>query len=1024
MALMLAATMVLSMSMTVFASPDLDSTAAGCTQSEGCLAEIHEPGCPGNTELTKESSDADAVKAEMWEPTGEDLVEMTATPEKICIEGCTLEQGHEGPCVLSETENTVEPETTAEAELVEDPACQIGETSYKTIAEAIQAIVDGTETGSIIELSRNVEESIEIPAGIGIELDLHGYTLTGVKNAKGEMKDVVTNYGVLTIRDKGETTGMILGGADDGSNTADRKGIALNNKPGSVCYIDSGTIKRGDTGFGNYVVKNEGSMYMRGGTITNDSNTSSLIINCGIMEIGGGRVQQDNFTAIKNEYNATSLLITAGAEVISQNNQPLQNWSTAVIDGGIVKSAKGNITTYSCVYVDVKNVPAGAVANATLEIRGGEIQCNQIWAASYRTTDGKITYTENPDESLKVLISGGDITTHAGIVRGGVTDGAAAVYKAGTVEVTGGTFHTKEGGLAASLTSFQKYIPDGYEMDSNGEVVIDRTESSDDVAVVRGQYFNKLQNAIDAAGARGEVQVLKQVDESITIGTNQNITLDLNGQTIAATGYGVTNWGTLTVKDSSEAKTGTITGTYTVYNAGTLTVEGGKFVGSEEWMALWNVGTATLSGGSYEGKYAVMSDGELIINNANVKINGTLEGIRLQGAAASLEMTAGTTEGQYGIAATSGSTVNISENAEVKGTQCGISILAGNASKVTELTVSGGTISGGWYAIAGNGNNYPGETKIDITGGVISQTGDEDGVAIFHPQKGNLTISGDDTVISGKTGVQMCAGNLEISGGTIRAAGTTSVADKQDKNGTIPDSAAVSVVNRNYPGGVPSLAITGGTFIAASGVDAVQIYTYDDKTPGVQTAWTEADATVAAGEFSSSVDENYLAEGMNAELYSPEKNAEAPYSYYTDMNAAIRDAKSGNVIKNMNPPENAEEAEVTLADDDGTILTIQAYVGDQISLPQPADREGYTFQGWGDGTNTTTGTLTISGAVHLSAVWESNREDPTEPSETDPTEPAPTEPTPTEPAPTEPAPVVPAPTDPEPAGPAPVTPAR
>ncbi|WP_434309449.1 hypothetical protein [Hominifimenecus sp. rT4P-3] len=1087
LALMLAATMVLSMSMTVFASPDSDGTAAGCTQSEGCLAEIHEPECPENAELTEESSAADAAEVETWEPTGEDLVEMAATPEKVCIEGCTLEQGHEGPCVPLETENAGEPETTAEEESVvtmetetpvelveteqtdlaalpeigmelpalfsqtenpvEDPACQIGETPYQTIAEAISAIGNGTEAmGSIIVLSRDVEESIEIPyemtrtnadggsetIQMRVELDLNGHTLTGVKNANGEMKDVVTNYGVLTIRDKGETTGTILGGADDDSNKADRKGIALNNKSGAVCYIESGTIKRGDTGFGNYTVKNEGAMYVMGGTITNNSNVSSLVINCGEMVISGGTVRQDRFTAVKNEYNATSLLITGSAEVISENNQPLQNWSKAVIDGGSVSG--GNITSYSCVYENVKNVPAGTVANATLEIRGGEIECNQIWAANYRTTDGNITYTENPDESLKVLISGGRITTHAGIVRVGMTDGAAAAYNAGTVRVTGGSIYRKEGGLAAALTSFEKYMPDGYELNENGTVVIDRTESSDDVAVVNGRYYNKLQNAIDAAGARGEVRLLKPVSEGVVIGESQNITLDLNGQTISVEGnYGIINWGTLTVKDDSEAKNGTVSGMYGMYSAGTLNVEAGNFAGAENGAAIFSTGTAVISGGTYEGMYGIISNGPLTIDGESVQIHGTLEGIRLQTVAGSLTMTAGSvSDGEYGIAIVGGSSASLSGTAEISGTSCGVSMLGNDESKATALTVAGEcSIAGGWYAIAGSGNKaYTGETTIEITGGSISQTGDADGVAIFHPQKGTLTISGDDTEITGKTGVQMCAGNLEVSGGVIRATGTTSVADKTDKNGTIQDSAAVSVVNRNYPGGAPSLAITGGTFIAASGVEAVQIYTYDDKTPGVQTDWTEADAAVEAGEFSSSVDENYLAENMNAELYSPEKNAEAPYSYYTDMNAAIQDAQSGNVIKNMNPPENAEAAEVTLADDDGTILTIQAYVGDQISLPQPADREGYTFQGWSDGTNTATDILTISGAAHLSAVWEANRVDPTEPSETDPTEPAPTEPTPTEPAPTNPAPTDPVPTDPvvpaptEPAAdPAPVTPA-
>ncbi|EFB75294.1 hypothetical protein [Subdoligranulum variabile] len=182
-----------------------------------------------------------------------------------------------------------------------------------------------------------------------------------------------------------------------------------------------------------------------------------------------------------------------------------------------------------------------------------------------------------------------------------------------------------------------------------------------------------------------------------------------------------------------------------------------------------------------------------------------------------------------------------------------------------ELQVNPGAVLSvnGAYAISGNGTKTAsqncGDTVIRITGGTITQTGEEGG-AIYHPQDGVLQISGNPT-ITGDSGIQLCSGEgviADITGGTVRATGTDR-RDGKTGDGFIPDGAALSVVNRGYPGGLPRMHITGGSFEAASGF-GVLAYTWSQN---AAQDWPEANQylVISGGQFANDPSA-YLAEGF------------------------------------------------------------------------------------------------------------------------------------------------------------------
>lgn len=79
-----------------------------------------------------------------------------------------------------------------------------------------------------------------------------------------------------------------------------------------------------------------------------------------------------------------------------------------------------------------------------------------------------------------------------------------------------------------------------------------------------------------------------------------------------------------------------------------------------------------------------------------------------------------------------------------------------------------------------------------------------------------MTVNGGD--ISGHTGIEMCAGKLVVKGGSITSSGANM--DATGSQNAILDGGAISIIDRNYPGGTPTMEITGGT-IRATGEGAL-----------------------------------------------------------------------------------------------------------------------------------------------------------------------------------------------------------
>ena len=197
------------------------------------------------------------------------------------------------------------------------------------------------------------------------------------------------------------------------------------------------------------------------------------------------------------------------------------------------------------------------------------------------------------------------------------------------------------------------------------------------------------------------------------------------------------------------------------------------------------------------------NSGKVIIAMANVTIKDSVGNGRIESTSTSGGSSAAI---RVGTAGTDKDITVTIESGTMKGRDCGI-FVAGINSK---LVVNGGYIEGtNGFGVSGNGsmkNDAPecGPTTITINGGKIIGGG----TGIYHPQVGKLTINNGE--ITGKSGIEMRAGELVVNGGVITATGTPLTVNPNG-GGSTTVGAAVAIAQHTTKRPI-TVNISGGNF--------------------------------------------------------------------------------------------------------------------------------------------------------------------------------------------------------------------
>ncbi len=354
------------------------------------------------------------------------------------------------------------------------------------------------------------------------------------------------------------------------------------------------------------------------------------------------------------------------------------------------------------------------------------------------------------------------------------------------------------------------------------------------VASVGETNYATLEAAIEAAVAGDTVTLLADVEltAGVTIAKGKTVVLDLAGFTVSYTSSettgnaAITNRGTLTITDSSEAGTGKITylsnspsatfayASNTILNCGTLTINGGTIANTT----------------NNNASFAI--DNNSSGANAVLTINGGLVVAQVR----TIRQFANSTTCENTVAVNGGVVQSLSNRA--------IWIQApSTAASKAALTITGGKVTtAGLSAVSVSSQGSLANTTVTIEGGTL-----EGQVTLNTPDSGATLTETATVTISGGT---FKKGTGEYEGGIVDKSGADDVADKISVSGgtfcaAIPEDFCANgfIPEANDDG---TYGVKSGTYVAQVGTTKYETLDAALATANGATVTLIADVTISA----------------------------------------------------------------------------------------------------------------------------------------------------------------------------------
>lgn len=777
--------------------------------------------------------------------------------------------------------------------------------SYDSFAAAMADVADydykNSKEAYVVTLNETVYEGMTIPENKKVTVDLNG-------------KGVSTSDVPLTIESKYASLKDSRGGG--------RVYCTDSNPAISVSSSGKLTVYGGEIS-SSYVsaISNAGTLDIKDGSIKSYSTNHPAIDNSNKLTISGGTITGPNVAVMGRDGSKTTI---GGATLTA--TQKAATGAVATTGSGEVVVSGGTITTsgtavladgFSKITVEsgrVEGEPAiKASGTASVTVKGGDV------------VSGK--------GNAMIL---GDTASAA--VSGGTFDCAdsykvVALKQTAKVSLSGGTFLVNSADDIADLTESQNAssavtYADRYGAVKEGYNIV--VKMTDPAAVVISEdgtetAYDTLTKACSNAPAYSTVKLGEDavLDKYAAEVKAYGVTLDLNGFSIDGSAYTGNNaaltmkpkYGskpvegkdsTLRIINSQSGKGGVIKGKVPVKGAcGDSTYDAPLFIGDEVVLETTGGGSAQVVLDS--SAYLVYSDkAAAYIGNGGYKVEAADGTSRIYGSysSAASHAAAGSvitllndyTGNETIYSGTSVSTLNLGGHTYtytgkqqvvyINYDNAGINLKNGKVIATEKLDMAGVAMlyDNGTFTMEKVEMSIPGDSwGIGTNGSKVNNTillkdstlNVVDGLGIYFPGSGSVTI--DNSVINAKHfGVQVCAGDLVITGANTSIVATGTAQPKTDGDGPILDGAAVSVVERDGYEDLGSVSIEGGSFKSDASSKAVKTYAFNS-TDRVEGEWPEAGTVVeiSGGSFSSPVAEDICADG-----FAPQANPDGTYGVH------------------------------------------------------------------------------------------------------------------------------------------------
>lgn len=601
--------------------------------------------------------------------------------------------------------------------------------------------------------------------------------------------------------------------------------------------------------------------------VTIDLNGKNLVFQCITVDIHGNLTIKDSGNG--GTYNGTgvnySLRVKRGG-IFNLESGTLTNTSTdsrtsnvvVWVEGGTAKKPAASTANIKGGKIETKGTPVFVRdPGATVNVSGGELKGSGLACIAGNGSEGMGGTTINVSGGTLTAKPYDDTSAACGIyhpnegtlnITGGtinVTDGVGVLMRSGEMTMTGGEINatgddaTRTGSVGDTN---QKIGVSGviFDRDANYPAVATTSIKIDGEAKVSGaKAAVELINDNNVADAKSAFKLKGGTYSSdISALLDENSVAVKQGENYVVTTYyaqvGETKYATLQEAANAAAagQTVKVLNDVDMTTHGNLTVNVGKDI------------VLDMNGHSIKGANAdyknILVWGKLTLKDSKENSTGKIYAeTPYQYGVYDKPLVYVGSKGEFVME--SGHIYSVIPENTVYSGQFGI-----GAYDNSTVTINGGTVESGWYAIAGNGSGVQ-TTAITINGGTLVSTSD---YAIYHPQFGTLTIN-DGAVVYGAAGaIAMKRGNLVVNGGTLTSKGVGDTGNWGDGTGNLKSAA----LNFCAPYGDVTAIIKGGT-ITAEG-DAVLI----DAKP---TEGKEVSLAISGGTFSSDVSK-YCAAGFTA----------------------------------------------------------------------------------------------------------------------------------------------------------------
>ncbi len=803
---------------------------------------------------------------------------------------------------------------------IKDYVAAIGETKYETLVTALEKAKSGetvkllrdivldTEKGTFynvvdgvtIDLNgHNIDgtsvsaSSYDYPAALGLNVVIDGDTnVITITNGDSKAEAHIKGYVPLQVASYyGDSLKVLIGenvrldSTDGGNAVSLGSNVYVLDSETSRSYFTNGgfTISAGEekriycdfasaadaangttatllsdyTGDQPIKVRKYGSntaftLDLGGKTYTYSGANSYGIVNldCGknITVING------TLTSTKNTLQAGVKLEASGASVVLNNVIVMVSGNYGIATNGT--NTGNNVTLNNSTIKAMNGMGVYFPSTGKLTINGGSIEAK----TGVQICAGSLAITGDPT----ITATGG---ASAEITSGSIMDGAAVsiVSREGYGEIGNVTIESGKFTSASGIEAVQAYAVDG-------TAESDWTDAGTYVSITGGTFSSIPSNMKDLCA------------EGYTCAKNDNDSYTVREAAYVAEYNGTEYESLQEAIDAASKKNGgqavvTLLGNVTI----TKTI---SFVNVSATSVLLDLGGYTLTG---DGCRALqINKGNLYLENGTVTSTGIIN--------SSSVIRIGSNEDTYsGV-----SPMLYMRNKAKVVAQDSYGVTIFGSKTVSEKLKVGSTASieaiGPSPAISGAGDTaYNKEKGTEITIFGSAKVSATNNYAIYHPDNGTLNIY-DTATISGKGGIQMCSGTLKISGSPkIEALGKAD--HETGAAGPIYDIAAISAVNRSYPGGAPVVTITGTPTITTVDGEVIHAYTWSNN---AESDWAEAGdcINVSGGTYSKTFEAAYLADGCTLAakdgMYTVEQTPVAEYNgtQYTSLAQALQDARN------------------------------------------------------------------------------------------------------------------------------------